>query len=152
MHVTTGQWVTPHGLRKMESERADLRQWLQRLKLRAQRRYADRKNKEIALILREEDVVASRLHRLDQVIDRSMVLPASWGHKERARAGDTVYLRCKDVIRAVTLSAIWNADPENGRVSVTSPIGQALLGRTCGDKVRLDTLDGMAEYRILKIV
>jgi transcription elongation GreA/GreB family factor len=39
-----------------------------------------------------------------------------------------------------------------GKVSVISPIGLALAGRHPGDKVYIHTLDGGAEYQILKIV
>ena len=60
-----------------------------------------------------------------------------WGHKTDAQVGDTVWLRHKNTIRNVLLTAVWNADPINGKVSVTSPIGQTLVGRHQGDNVRI---------------
>ncbi|HSX16928.1 MAG TPA: hypothetical protein VLH86_02400 [Patescibacteria group bacterium] len=86
--------MTPHGLRKLEGERADLNYWLGRLKMRATKAIADRKNKEIGLILSEEHVVEDRLDRIDTILGRASV-PNTWGHKAEVRVGDTVYLRHK---------------------------------------------------------
>lgn len=153
MHTMAQLLVTPRGLRRLERERADLTDWLARLALRAQRALADRrKDQEIKLILSEEEVIVGRLERTNAALDRMQTLPPLWGHKGEARAGDTIYLRHKDSVRALQLAAIWNADPEKGKVSVISPIGQQLLGRHQGDKVRLNTLDGTLEYEILKII
>jgi transcription elongation factor GreA len=153
MHATTGPWMTHHGLKRLQRERADLRDWLGHIKHNVQRAVSDHKtNKDIELILFEKETVANRLERLDSVIRHASVLPSVWEHKSRARAGDTVYLRHKDSIRALTLAAAWNADPVNGRISVTSPIGQALIGKHQGNEVRLSTIDGVEDYEIIKIV
>lgn len=80
------------------------------------------------------------------------VLPEAWSHKIEARAGDTLYLRHQGTIRALTLATAWTADPASGRISVTSPLGLALVGKRQGSKVRLRTLDGELDYEIIKIV
>jgi hypothetical protein len=75
-----------------------------------------------------------------------------WGCKSEARAGDTVYLGCNNSIRAFTLSALHDTELGDGRVTIASPIGQALLGRHQGDVVHLATLEGEVDYAIFKIV
>lgn len=153
MHTATGLWMTHHGLKRLQRERADLRDWLGHIKLNIQRAIANhRTNKEIELILFEKETVKNRLKRVDAVLDQASVLPSVWGHKVEARAGDTVYLRYKDTIRALTLAAAWSADPTSGWVSVTSPLGLALVGRREGNRVRLSTIDGELDYEIIKIV
>ncbi len=152
MHAITHPLVTAHGLRKLERERADLRGWLEHLKLRVQRGLVDpKKDKGIALILSEEHVVANRLKRTDAAYEHVTTMPPTWSNKTEARAGDTVYLRHKDNIRGLMLTAACNADPTNGKVSITSPIGLTLVGRHVGDTVRINTLDGDVKYEILKI-
>jgi transcription elongation factor GreA len=153
MHATTGAWMTHHGLRKLQRERADLRGWLSHIKLNIQRAVNDHKtNKEIELILFEKQVVSNRLKRVDSVLHNARMLPEAWCHKTEARAGDTVYLRHGDTVRALTLAAAWNADPTSGRVSVVSPMGRVLVGKHEGNRVCLDTLDGDVRYEIIKIV
>lgn len=43
------------------------------------------------------------------------------------------------------------ADPGNGRISLESPIGKALLGRKVGDEVMADTPGGSVRFKILSI-
>lgn len=82
----------------------------------------------------------------------SYILPPSWGHKSEALIGDTVYLSHNNSIRSFILSALDKTEVGDGHASITSPIGQALLGRHQGDTVHLATLDGDLDYKILKIV
>lgn len=43
------------------------------------------------------------------------------------------------------------ADPANGNISTTSPIGRALLGKEVGDTVRVQSPGGSKELEILKL-
>ncbi|MHB0923102.1 MAG: transcription elongation factor GreA [Bellilinea sp.] len=43
------------------------------------------------------------------------------------------------------------ADPGNGRISLESPIGKALLGRKVGEEVMADTPGGSVRFKILRI-
>lgn len=88
MHTATGLWMTHHGLKRLQRERADLRDWLGRIKLSIQRAITDhKKNREIELILFEKETVKNRLKRVDAVLDQASELPSVWGHKFEARAG-----------------------------------------------------------------
>lgn len=42
------------------------------------------------------------------------------------------------------------SDPKNGRISVSSPIGRALVGRAAGDEVEVTTPRGPRNYEILE--
>ena len=41
------------------------------------------------------------------------------------------------------------SDPKNGKISMTSPIGQALSGKRDGDEVRVQTPRGVRNYEVL---
>ncbi|MDY6972166.1 MAG: GreA/GreB family elongation factor, partial [Thermodesulfobacteriota bacterium] len=43
------------------------------------------------------------------------------------------------------------SDPERGKISVTSPVGQALIGKEEGDEVKVKTPGGLLEYEIVEI-
>jgi transcription elongation factor GreA len=45
----------------------------------------------------------------------------------------------------------YESDPEKGRISVTSPLGQSLIGRQVGDEVKAKTPGGIQEFEILEI-
>lgn len=95
---------------------------------------------------------AHRSASVTGVPESQAVLPPVWGHKTEVLVGDTIYLGHNNNIRSFILSGLNMADPDDGRVPITSPIGRALLGRHQGDKVRLRTLDGDLDYTILKII
>ena len=42
------------------------------------------------------------------------------------------------------------SDPRNGRISVSSPIGKALIGKIDGDEVEIETPRGTKSYEILE--
>ena len=43
------------------------------------------------------------------------------------------------------------ADPLAGKISNESPVGQAILGKKLNDIVEVETLDGIAKYKIVNI-
>jgi transcription elongation factor GreA len=43
------------------------------------------------------------------------------------------------------------ADAAKGKISTTSPIGRALLNKTIGDEVRVESPGGVKEFEILKL-
>jgi len=45
----------------------------------------------------------------------------------------------------------WEADPINKKISHTSPLGQALLGKKVGDKVEVEAPAGKLTYQILAV-
>ena len=60
--------------------------------------------------------------------------------------------QCADpaCVAACTTGAL-HIDPENGKISVTSPIGQVLIGREEGDEVKARTPGGIQEFEIIEI-
>jgi len=83
---------------------------------------------------------------------RSIASSPMWGHKLAAAPGDTVYLGHQNHIRSFILSMLDDADYEPGHVCVASPIGRALVGRHPGETIHLNTLDGIVDYTVLKII
>jgi|GEM_PF-5914655 len=148
MYAVTKPWMMLHGAQREKGKQTRLRDWHRQIDASANDNI-EQKNREIDLILSKEHITG---HPFKYIRSNGKVTPSLWGHKAEARAGDTVYLQHDDIIRGVILTTRWNADPLNGKMSVTSPIGRAIVGRREHDKIRLSTLDGTLEYRIIKIV
>ena len=45
----------------------------------------------------------------------------------------------------------YEADPTTNKLSITSPIGKALLGKKTGESVEVEVPDGTISYKIIKI-
>jgi transcription elongation factor GreA len=73
--------------------------------------------------------------------------------RDRAGLGSIVVVQDTNRDEAITyyLVTTEEADAPNGRVSTTSPIGRALLGKQVGDEVKVQSPGGIKELEILKL-
>ena len=94
-----------------------------------------------------------RINELKDVINKSEVIELERGPADRVVFGRTVVLYDVETDREVTYQLIgpYESEPEKGRISVTSPLGQSLIGKEKGDEVKAKTPGGIKEYEILEI-
>ena len=67
--------------------------------------------------------------------------------------GATVRLADEDTDEKVKYQIVgpYEADLKLGRISVTSPIGRALIGKTVGDTVEVQTPRGARSYAVVGV-
>lgn len=71
--------------------------------------------------------------------------------KELIGVGCRVVLMSNNKQFEYNLVGTAETDPSNGKISVDSPLGQALEGKKVGEKISLDTISGPTEYHIIGI-
>ncbi|RLC21788.1 MAG: transcription elongation factor GreA [Deltaproteobacteria bacterium] len=100
-----------------------------------------------------QSYLEARINELNSVISRAEVIEVDDAPADRAVFGRTVtvYNLQTDEEIAYLLVGPYESDPENGRISVTSPLGQALIGKEVGDEVKAKTPGGIQEYEIVSI-
>ncbi len=107
--------------------------------------YEDAKNQQAFLEGRIQEI--EKMLEMAQLIDEK----AAQSSKE-VRVGSTVSVRTKDGKRQTyRLVGPAEADPSEGRISYESPVGQALLGKKRGDKVRVSAPAGKMELTITTV-
>lgn len=65
--------------------------------------------------------------------------------------GKTVTVDINGVQKVISIVGEFESDPMNAKISATSPIGVALLGKKVNDKVEVATPGGTVPYIILSI-
>jgi transcription elongation factor GreA len=72
---------------------------------------------------------------------------------DRVGLGSTVVVLDVKRDEEITYNLVTSeeADPANGNISTTSPIGRALLGKEVGDEVKVQSPGGVKELEILKL-
>lgn len=72
---------------------------------------------------------------------------------DRIAYGSTVVLFDLEKEEKVTYELVTSeeSDPENGKISTVSPIGQALMGREEGDEVKVKTPTGWRNFEISRL-
>lgn len=100
-----------------------------------------------------QSFIAGRLNELKSVIAKSEIIDVDQGPVDRVVFGRTVLLYNTKTEEEVEYQLIgpYESDPEKGKISVTSPLGQSLIGKEEGDEVQVRTPGGITEYEILKI-
>src|SRR5579872_2017565 len=73
--------------------------------------------------------------------------------RDRVGLGSTVVVLDTKRDEEITYNLVTSeeADPANGNISTTSPIGRALLGKEAGDTVNVQSPGGLKELEILKL-
>jgi transcription elongation factor GreA len=95
-----------------------------------------------------------RILELESMISRAEIIDVSKLSGTRIKFGATVKLIDEDTEEEKTYQIVGEpeADVRSGRVSVTSPIARALMGKTVGDTVEVSTPGGGKSYEVLKVV
>ena len=101
----------------------------------------------------KQSFLEGRINELKDVIGRSEVIDVDNGPSDRVVFGRTVLLYNiqTDEETSYQLLGPYESDPENGKISVTSPLGQALIGREEGDEIKAVTPGGVLEFEIVEI-
>ena len=95
----------------------------------------------------------SRVAELEDKISRADVIDVSKLSGDTVKFGATVTLADEDTDEEVVYQIVGEveADVKQGKVSVTSPIARALISKTEGDSVEVNTPGGGKSYEILKV-
>jgi transcription elongation factor GreA len=122
--------------------------------LRKARAFGDlSENFEYHAARRDQGILNGRIADLERKLELAKVVP------DAVTASDEVGLGAIVLIRDLETDDEWEyylvdalqADPENDRISVHSPVGEALMGQKVGDVVEAPIPDGHARYEILSI-
>ena len=96
-----------------------------------------------------EGKIADLENRLSQI----EVVRPSQVDKSKAYFGSTVTLLEEGREKTVTYQLVGadEADPTCGRLSISSPVGKAVLGHALNEEIEANTPGGVSRYRIVKI-
>lgn len=92
----------------------------------------------------------SRIADLEKAIQRAKVVERPDHHGDVAHLGTNVMLLDLefDDEFEITLVGSFEADPAKNMISITSPLGEALLGKEVGEEVEIEAPGGTQRYRI----
>ncbi|MEM7426400.1 MAG: transcription elongation factor GreA [Pseudomonadota bacterium] len=95
----------------------------------------------------------ARIAELEDILSRADVIDVSQLSGDTVKFGATVQLVDEDTDEEAKYQIVGEqeADVKSGRISITSPIARALIGKSVGDSVEVNTPGGGKSYEILKI-
>mgnify|MGYP001101346389 CR=1 FL=1 len=99
----------------------------------------------------EQAHVEGRILTLENILKNAQIIESN-GHSSTVVVGSTVTVQ-EEGYDPETFHIVGPAEvnPMQGRISNRSPLGQALLGKSAGDKVRVNTPNGVTVFAILQV-
>jgi transcription elongation factor GreA len=147
--------LTAEGKAALEKELEDLKAQRPRIAAELQAARADgdvRENAPLDAARETQGQLESRIRELEAML-RYAVIVEDQGNSDSARVGSNIIIA--NLATGATLSyQLVNAAEARagtGRLSVESPVGQAVIGRRVGDEVSVSAPSGLVRFRIEKI-
>lgn len=147
--------LTPEGLEKLKKELDVLvNQRRKEVIERIQEAVAHgdlSENADYAQAKEEQSFIEGRILELEEMIKNAELIKKD-NVKHIVAIGSSVKVKVNSTERVYTIVGSNEANPQEGRISNESLVGQKLLGAKPGDKIMVQTPGGKIEYEILEIV
>ncbi|MDR3525959.1 MAG: transcription elongation factor GreA [Rhizomicrobium sp.] len=100
-----------------------------------------------------QSFIEGRVIELEDQIGRADVIDVSKLSGATVKFGATVTLIDVDTNdqRKYQIVGDFEAQPKNGRISISSPIARAIIGKSVGDTVEVAAPGGARSYEVLKV-
>ena len=101
----------------------------------------------------EQGQVAARISELEELIREAIIIDESEMDEKVVNLGSTILLYDETFGEEVEYAIVSTneADAINGKISDRSPIGAAMIGKTIGDEVEVETPGGVLRFRVLRV-
>ena len=151
------EYLTPEGFRELENKLKYLRdvrraEVAERLRLAMEEGGDLSENAEYEDAKNEQAFVEGDILRLETILSSAQIIESS-GKRDRVSVGARVTVQEKGTNDKEVYHLVGSAEanPADGRISVESPMGKALLGAKVGDQVNVQAPAGDIVFVIKKI-
>lgn len=110
-------------------------------------------NSEYDAAKHQQELLEMRIAKLEETISKAQIIRANELPNDKIYILSRVKLknyRTQNIVEYLLVSP-EEADFEKGKISVTSPIGKALIGKKTGDVVEIIAPGGKTKFEILEI-
>ena len=150
-------YLTPEGLKNLKDELHELKfkkRPLVSQKVATAREHGDLKENAEYHVAREElSLLESKIQQLQDRVARARIIDENELHNDHVIILSSV--RVRDLKRKreyeYTLVSPEEADVKENKISISSPVGQGLLGKKVGEVAEINVPAGLIKYEILSI-
>lgn len=101
----------------------------------------------------QQSFIEGRIMELEDKTSRMEIIDVKALKGKQVKFGATVTVADEETDEESTFQIVgeYEADPVEGKISVTSPIARALIGKSVGDSAEVNTPRGQKDYEIMKV-
>ena len=110
-------------------------------------------NAEFHAAKERQSLLDIQIREIEDRLARAQVIDISTLSGDRVVFGATVALTDGDTGDKVVYQIVGDheAEPKNGKISISSPVARALIGKSEGDEVQVQTPTGVRSFEILSV-
>lgn len=97
----------------------------------------------------ELEFMDGKIDELEHVLKSAKIVKTEGG--DTVSIGKIVHVKVNGSKNTFSIVGAWEADPTQKKISHSSPLGQALIGKKKGDKVEVEVPAGKVTYTILEV-
>ena len=111
------------------------------------------KNAEYHAARERQSFIEGRIQELEAVMPAAQIIDFAAFDGDTVKFGATVKIADEDTDKEVTYQIVghYEANADKGKISVNAPMARALIGKTTGDSVNVQTPHGPKSYEILEV-
>ena len=151
------QPISPEGMAEAEAE-LQRRREVERprivAEIKAAREFGDlSENAEYHSAKEAQSLNEGRINELEDLVARAEVIDVSKLTGEKVKFGATVVVVDEDTEEERTYQIVGDqeADVKSGRISISSPIARALIGKEVGEAIEVNAPGGARGYEIVDV-
>jgi len=148
------KYITAEGLEKLKKELEDL-------KTVKRKEIAERLEKSISFgdltenaeyheTKEAQGFLEGRILELEDIVKNAVIVPEETKNRF-AQVGSTVLVKVGEATEEFKIVGVEEANPQEGKISVDSPLGKALINQPKGVIVEINAPGGKMHYKIVKI-
>jgi transcription elongation factor GreA len=101
----------------------------------------------------QQSFIEGRIMDLEDKTSRMEIIDVKALSGSQVKFGATVVVADEETDEESTYQIVgeYEADPAAGKISVTSPIARALIGKSVGDNVEVNTPRGQKDYEVVQV-
>lgn len=107
-------------------------------------------NSEYAAAREELSMIDGRIEELEEIIKNAQII-SNHHSKNSVDIGCKVTLHIDSREDVFHIVGEWEANPKEKKISHSSPLGKALMGKKPGEEIEVEAPAGKIRYRIIKI-
>ena len=151
--------LTAEGLKKLEDELAFLQNEKRKEiaeKIKVARSFGElSENSDYDDAKNEQAIMEARINTIEAILKTAVLIDESETSNERVHLTSVVKIEMLSTGRQVQYKIVGSgsneANPKEGKISDESPIGAALMDKSVGDVVEVETPGGIVGIKILEI-
>jgi len=149
--------ITQEGLERLRQELTHLETVERPMNIKAiaeARSHGDiSENAEYHAAKERQSFLEGKINELKEALGKAEVISTDDGPTDRVVFGRTILLYDLDTEVEISYQLVgpYESAPENGKISIESPLGRGLIGRSVGDEVKIKIPRGIQQFEILDI-